>query len=195
MNVLAIQCGRVRKASVPSGRRYRGPRGRSSKRSCRIMSEVGPLVVGIRSRRNEPPSPPVKSGLTRRTSRPSLVAPTPAICIRTPPRGQPQRAALLPATPGPANRMCMRPRRGAAAGRALREATARPSEAGSGERSRGGCKRPEGGGRTRSSRRPVVSARSRLPKRVSVLGLWTTEWCADRRWPGSPAIVGHERRR
>ncbi len=74
---------------APTGRRYRGPRSRSSERSCRIMSEAGPLVVGIRSRRNEPPSPPVKSGLTRRRNRPSVVAPTPAVCTHTPPRGQP----------------------------------------------------------------------------------------------------------
>jgi hypothetical protein len=53
--------------------------------------------VGVQSRWNEPPSPPVKSGLTGRKGRPSAVAPTPAVCTRTPPRGPPQRAALLPA--------------------------------------------------------------------------------------------------
>ena len=97
MNVPHYPLPCARKASLPSGRRCRGPRSPCSERSSRIMSQGRPAMVGIQSRRNEPPSPPVKSGLTRQRDRPPVVAPTPSVFIRTPPNDQPQRAALLPA--------------------------------------------------------------------------------------------------
>ena len=53
------------------------PRSPGSKRSCRIISRGRPDMVGSQSRRNEPPSPPVKSGLTRRRGQPPVVAAAP----------------------------------------------------------------------------------------------------------------------
>jgi hypothetical protein len=78
--------------------------------------------------------------------------------------------------------------------RALGEATAGPSEAGSGsgeEGARSGLRVADGRGRAGAGRLYAVAVAEKGRRSRS----WTTEWCADQRWPGSPAAVGRGQRR